>query len=108
MTQHSEAKATLRNYHALVERTYKGDTDAIVVLVDLHTAIRLAKLTVRQSEALRLVYGEDLTQKVAGERMGIERSALTEHLRLALDSIDEVYECWAWQDGDILESEGIA
>lgn len=97
----NEARATLRNYHALVERTYKGDTDAIVALVDLHTAISLAKLTDRQSEALALVYGDDLTQASACRSMGIERSALTEHLRLALDAIDEIYEYWAWLGGEM-------
>ena len=97
----TEAKAILRNYHALTERQYKGDTDAICTLVDLGNAIATAKLTDRQTEALTLVYVEDMTQKSAGERMGIERSALTEHLKTALDEIDEVYESWAWQSGEL-------
>lgn len=44
-TQLSEAKAILRNYHALKERQYKGDTDAICTLADLTDAVKLAKLT---------------------------------------------------------------
>lgn len=92
------AKATLRNYHALLERTYKGDIDAIIALVDLESAILRANLTDRQSEAIRLIYVDDMAQKDACQRMGIERSALTEHLRLALDSIEAIYEYDAWQD----------
>lgn len=101
----TEAKAILRNYHALTERQYKGDTDAICTLVDLADAVRLARLTDRQTEALTLVYVEDMTQRSAGERMGIERSALTEHLKTALDSVEEVYEYIAWKNGDITEED---
>lgn len=103
----SQAKAILRNLHALSERRYVGDTNASDVLLDFHYAVKRARLTVRQSEALRLVYVEDLTQRSAGERMGIERSALTEHLRIAIDGIDEVYEYWAWQNGELTEAEAI-
>lgn len=101
----TEAKAILRNYHALKERRYVGDTNASDTLIDFAIAVERARLTARQAEALRLVYVEDLTQKVAGERMGIERSALTEHLKTALDSVDEVYEYIAWKNGDITEED---
>jgi predicted DNA-binding protein (UPF0251 family) len=43
-----------------------GDYDAVVLLVDLRKAVEMAQLTGRQSEALRLVYEEDLTQEEAG------------------------------------------
>ena len=101
MTQLSEAKAILRNFHALKERQYKGDTDAICTLVDFGDAVRLAKLTNRQSEALTLVYYEDLTQKVAGERMGITKSTVNELLGLATKAIQSRYDKWAE-----IESEG--
>ncbi len=71
------------------------------MLVDFAIAVEKASLTARQAEALRLVYVEDLTQKSAGERMGIERSALTEHLKTALDEIDAVFESWAWISGGL-------
>lgn len=91
----TEAKAVLRNYHALVERTYKGDTDAICALVDLETALGLAGLTERQAEALRLVYGEDLTQKSAGERMGVEQHTVSELVAYGISQIQRVYDRWA-------------
>jgi DNA-directed RNA polymerase specialized sigma24 family protein len=56
----------LSDYHALLNRQYQGDYDAVVLLVDLRKAIDTAQLTGRQSEALRLVYEEDLTQEEAG------------------------------------------
>mgnify|MGYP000940852541 CR=1 FL=1 len=49
-------KRLLRDYHALVERQYDGDYDAVILLVDLATAIEKAGLTERQREALTLVY----------------------------------------------------
>lgn len=91
----SEAKAILRNYHALVERQYKGDVDAIVTLVDLDVAIKLAKLTARQAEALRLVYVEDLTQKSAGERLDVSREAVSLITEFAITKIQAVYDKWA-------------
>ncbi|MEY8188635.1 hypothetical protein AB4X15_03030 [Peribacillus simplex] len=45
----------LSEYHALQERQYQGDTDAIILLADLETAINTAGLTDRQRQALDLV-----------------------------------------------------
>jgi DNA-directed RNA polymerase specialized sigma24 family protein len=58
----------LSDLHALIGRQYQGDYSAIDILVDLRKAIEMAQLTGRQSEALRLVYEEDLTQEEAGKR----------------------------------------
>jgi DNA-directed RNA polymerase specialized sigma24 family protein len=66
----------LSDYHALINRQYQGDYSAVDVLVDLRKAIELAQLTGRQSEALRLVYEEDLTQEEAGKRLNNERERL--------------------------------
>ncbi|MEH7521703.1 sigma factor-like helix-turn-helix DNA-binding protein [Bacillus sp. JJ1503] len=79
----------------MVERQYAGDYDAIVILVDLATAIERAGLTDRQREALSLVYVEDLTQEKAGERMGIRREAVKRHVIVAETKIARVYESWA-------------
>lgn len=107
ITQLSEAKATLRNIHALTERQYKGDVNAICTLVDLSNAVRLAKLTDRQTEALRYVYGADMTQASAGQRMGITREAVKLYANDAIDKIDAVYEYIAWHNGDINEGDFI-
>lgn len=101
MTQIKRAKAILRNLHALEARKYVGDLDAICTLVDLERAITKAELTARQAVALRLVYVEDLTQKIAGERMGIGQSTIAELIKDGLDEIDAIYESWAWIDGEI-------
>lgn len=90
----SQAKAILRNLHALNERRYVGDTNASDTLVDFADAVKRAKLTARQAEALRLVYVEDLTQKVAGERMDVEQHTISELLSMATESIDAIYEKW--------------
>lgn len=88
----TEARAILTNYHALTERQYVGDTDAICALLDLATAVASARLTDRQAQALRLVYGEGMTQKDAGLAMGISRQAAAAHTERALAAIQEHYE----------------
>lgn len=100
MTQIKRAKAILRNYHALEARKYVGDLDAICTLVDLERAIAKAELTARQAEALRLVYIEDLTQKSAGERMGIEKSAVSRLIERSVSNIDEIYAYWAFHENE--------
>jgi DNA-directed RNA polymerase specialized sigma24 family protein len=85
----------LSDYHALLNRQYQGDYDATVLLVDLRKAIEMAQLTGRQSEALRLVYEEDLTQEEAGKRMGVGRRAVGYHVEDAIDAISEIYYYWS-------------
>src|SRR5690554_5925808 len=111
MKKKSKARAILSQYHALKERRYVGDMSACDALIDFDRAIKLAKLTQRQAEALSLVYGADLTQKDAGERMGIAQKNVSELIERATEEIDEVYEMWAWLDGelsaeDFIETEG--
>jgi RNA polymerase sigma factor (sigma-70 family) len=85
----------LSDYQALLNRQYMGDYDAVVLLVDLRKAIEMAQLTGRQSEALRLVYEEDLTQEEAGKRMGIAQNSVSEAVDRALEAISEVYFHWS-------------
>jgi RNA polymerase sigma factor (sigma-70 family) len=85
----------LSDYHALINRQYQGDYDAVVLLADLSTAIAMAQLTDRQRQALRLVYEEDLTQEEAGKRMGIGRRAVGYHVEDAIETISEIYYYWA-------------
>lgn len=87
----TEARAILANYHALTERQYVGDVDAIVALLDFATAVERAKLTDRQSEALRLVYGEGMTQVNAGKVMSISQQALAAHVERAITAIEGYY-----------------
>jgi DNA-directed RNA polymerase specialized sigma subunit len=82
----------------LLNRQYQGDYDAVVLLVDLRKAIKLAQLTGRQSEALRLVYEEDLTQEEAGKRLGIRQDVVSYHVDRAIEAVAEVYWFWARHD----------
>jgi DNA-directed RNA polymerase specialized sigma24 family protein len=85
----------LGDYHALKLRRFNGDTAASDILIDLKSAIAMAQLTGRQSEALRLVYEEDLTQEEAGKRMGVHRLVVQEHVEKAIEAISEVYYYWS-------------
>jgi DNA-binding CsgD family transcriptional regulator len=85
----------LRQTHALINRAYAGDTAAIDITLDLSTAIERAGLTRRETEALKYVYGEDLTQAEAGVAMGIERTTVTDTLKRAHEKIADVYEYWS-------------
>ncbi len=87
-------RSLLAQRHALYERQFKGDYDAVCALVDLDRAIALAGLTERQAEALMLVYGEDLTQASAGERMGISQQAVDIALDAAITKIQRIYDEW--------------
>jgi RNA polymerase sigma factor (sigma-70 family) len=84
----------LSDLQALINRQYMGDYDAVILLTDLSKAIEMAQLTGRQSEALRLVYEEDLTQEEAGKRLGIAQKNVSEALDRALENVAEVY--WFW------------
>jgi RNA polymerase sigma factor (sigma-70 family) len=85
----------LSDYHALLNRQYQGDYDAVVLLVDLRKAIEMAQLTGRQSEALRLVYEEDLTQEEAGKRMGVSQQAVDQHVSGAIEAVSDIYYYWS-------------
>jgi RNA polymerase sigma factor (sigma-70 family) len=85
----------LSDYHALINRQYQGDYDAVVLLADLQKAIEMAKLTGRQYEALRLVYEQDLTQEEAGKRMGVIRESIKTYVEDAIEKIAEIYFYWA-------------
>jgi DNA-directed RNA polymerase specialized sigma24 family protein len=86
----------LSDLQALINRQYMGDYDAVILLTDLRKAIAMAKLTGRQSEALRLVYEEDLTQEEAGKRMGgLAKDAVNHLLDRAIEAISEVYYYWS-------------
>lgn len=100
LQQNSQAKAVLQAYHALTERQYKGDVDAIVALADLAVAVERAKLTERQAEALRLVYGADMTQAKAGAAMGIAQKNVSDMLDSVITKLQRIYDEWS-----LLESE---
>ncbi len=97
----STAKAVLSNYHALKERRYLGDLDASDTLIDFERAVKLANLTQRQSEALRLHYVNDLKQAKVAEIMGVSRNAVKHAIAESLEKLNDIYEYWAWINGEM-------
>jgi hypothetical protein len=90
----SGLRILLADYHALINRKYAGDYDAVVVLTDLAKAVEMADLTAKQLQALRLVYVDDLTQEEAGKRMGVIREAIKNYVEDAVNKIAEIYYYW--------------
>lgn len=85
----------LRQIHALNKRKYDGDYAASDVLIDLDTAVERANLTARESEAIRYVYVNDLTQAEAGLAMGVSRERAKRLCDTAAVKIARIYENWS-------------
>ncbi|MCM3784335.1 RNA polymerase subunit sigma [Neobacillus mesonae] len=91
-------KALLRDRHRISSARFRGDTDASCILIDLHSAIYNAGLTDRQTEAIALVYGFDVTQAQAATVMGIAQKNVSETIDRAAESIAAVYRKWEYED----------
>ncbi|APH50426.1 RNA polymerase subunit sigma [Bacillus amyloliquefaciens] len=88
-------KLLLTDYQKFVSRKRCGDYAAVEVLIDIHKAIELAGLTVRQRQAIELVYFGELTQTEAGERVGIAQKNVNEALDRASEKLADIYYYWA-------------
>lgn len=85
----------LMNIHAIEQRQYyKGDYGAVVTLVDFKEALRLADLTERQREAIRLVYYEGLGQGETRLKMNVSQPAISQFIDAAIRKIANTYEEW--------------
>lgn len=100
-------KALLRDRHRIAARRFKGDTAASDILIDLHSAIESSGMTARQAEAIALVYGMDVTQKVAAEVMGIAQQNVAAYVDDAAQRIAAVYVRWNYGEVTV-ELEGDA
>lgn len=89
-------KALLRDRHRIAARRFKGDTAASDILIDLHSAIESSGMTERQAEAIALVYGMDVTQKVAAEVMGVGQDSVSDFVNGAAQRISAVYKRWEY------------
>lgn len=87
-------KALLRDRHKLASRRFSGDMAASDIIIDLHSAMNTAGLTERQTEAIALVYGMDLTQKDAAAIMGVTQQAVDQAIEGAADKIARIYHAW--------------
>lgn len=96
-----QIKRLFENIHALNERKYKGDTDAICILLDLERAIELAKLTNRQRQALYYIYVEDMKQVEVGEMLGIAQPNVKIYSNHAINKLVRIYkEVYKFGDSD--------
>lgn len=85
----------LKDFHKLRNRAFeKGDIAAIDITLDLKTAIKAAKLTDKQAEALFYLYELDMKQGDAAELLGIDDSTLSRNKAAALEKIAQVYKSW--------------
>lgn len=85
----------LADAHRLASRRYhSGDYAACDVLIDLAAAIANARLTPRQTEALRLYYVDDLTMEDVGARMGIGKQRVSRLVITGLNRVAAVYARW--------------
>lgn len=69
----------------------KGDFDAINLLIDFEIAYSKIEITKRQRQAIMLVYFADLTQKEAGDFMGISQQAVQQLIQNVVKKVAEQY-----------------
>jgi predicted DNA-binding protein (UPF0251 family) len=69
----------------------KGDYDAINLLIDFDIAYSKINVTPRQKQAIQLVFFADLTQREAGEIMGISQQAVQQLINSVINKISEQY-----------------
>lgn len=100
-------KALLRDRHRISSARYTGDTDASCILVDLHSAIYNAGLTERQTEAIALVYGFDVTQAQAARAMGVTQEAVVQFINAAVEKLAAVYRRWEYGEITVEHAEDI-
>ncbi|KAA8750158.1 DUF134 domain-containing protein [Paenibacillus sp. UASWS1643] len=104
-------KALLRDRHRISSARFRGDYDAVCILVDLHSAINSAALTDRQTEAIAFVYGIDVTQAEAARQMGITQQGVAKLIDDAAEKMAAVYKRWEYGevsvefDGEIEDNE---
>lgn len=80
-------KKAYRVIHKLEQRSiYSGDSASAIVLVDLMSAIEgnESVLTGKQSEAMKMVLIEDITESEAASMLGISQQALHYRIKAAL------------------------
>lgn len=90
-------QALLRDQDRIAAERYNGNYAACDILLDLATALADARLSKRQAETLRLMYGKrQMTQAEAAGAMGITQKNVSVHLAGATAKIARVYLGWGY------------
>ncbi|RCX22933.1 uncharacterized protein DUF134 [Fontibacillus phaseoli] len=89
-------KSLLRDRHRISSARFRGDRAASDILLDLNSAIYNAGLTERQTEAVALISGFDLTQAEAARVMGIARQVVARMYAEAAEKLAAVYRRWEY------------
>jgi predicted DNA-binding protein (UPF0251 family) len=74
-------------YKLANDAEYRGDTEAIVLKVDLEHALQSDALTPRQRQAVALYYFCQLTQQECAKVLGVKRQRITDRLKTAKRNI---------------------
>lgn len=89
-------KLLLRDRHRISSARFRGDYAASDILLDLNSAIYNAGLTERQTEAVALISGFDLTQEEAARVMGMTQQAVAKTYDAAAEKLAAVYRKWEY------------
>lgn len=89
-------KLLLRDRHRISSARFRGDYAASDILLDLNSAIYNAGLTERQTEAVALISGFDLTQEEAARVMGMTQQAVAKTYDAAAEKLAAAYRKWEY------------
>lgn len=81
----------MMNRHYIDSAIEKGDFDAIALTVDFDYAYARTAITERQRMAIDLIYHQGITQREAGEIMGISQQAVQQMLNHVMKRIAASY-----------------
>lgn len=84
----------LRSRAKIAALRFSGDTAASDIILDLDNAIKRAKLSPRQSQAIDLIYGLDLSHVEVATRIGVIPQAVNKFNAEACRKIARVYRGW--------------
>jgi DNA-directed RNA polymerase specialized sigma24 family protein len=98
-------EALLDHYRRMEGRTeYRGDYGAVDTLIDLETAIGLANLSGRQSDAIRLVNLYGYTHDEASKELSTSRPNVSQRHKEAVRKIADIYRQWEELDDEIQQT----
>lgn len=96
MNDAAGVKALLRDRHRISSARFRGDYAASDILLDLNSAIYNAGLTERQTEAVALISGFDLTQAEAARVMEVAQPTVAELYDKAAEKLAAVFRKWEY------------